>query len=198
MIKSSISTLTTYWLNSWTRYEIWLAHFCNVGSNKKIYVFWFEVTVNKIWSNFQTFVSFALWWKKTLKLNLLKKKTFTTFLLYFISFSVVYSFESRARRTILVNVSQNVSWFPCILMFTAHFVAYLWSLPELLRRGRTTHDHQGRQSKKFLFFLWSFLFPEGGDWVGGGGGVGGVGRKREPNPRSKIGKFFSNSKTCYF
>ena len=40
--------------------------------------------------------------------------------------------------------SQNVSWFPYILMFTAHFVAYLSSLPELLRRGRTTHDHQGR------------------------------------------------------
>ena len=29
-------------------------------------------------------------------------------------------------------------------MFTAHFVAYSSSLPELLRRGRTTHDHQGR------------------------------------------------------
>ena len=68
--------------------------------------------------------------------------------------------------------SQNVSWFPYILMFTAHFVAYLSSLPELLRRGRTTHDHQGRQSKKFLSSSGPSYSPKVGI------GVGGLGRKR--------------------
>ena len=83
-------------------------------------------------------------------------------------------------------------------MFTAHFVAYLWSLPELLRRGRTTHDHQGRQSKKFLFFLWSFLFPEGGDWVGGGGGLGGWEGRGSQTPDQKLANFSPTPKLVIF
>ena len=146
--------------------------------------FWFEVTVNKIRSNFQTFISFTLYLEKTLKLNLLgKKKLFKTFVPYFISFSVIYSFygffESRARRTIFQNFFfQNVSLFPYISMFTVHFVAYLSSLLELPRRGRTVHDHQGRQSASSSFSSFLFLTEEGG---------------RKPNPRSKLSTFFSNS-----
>ena len=40
----------------------------------------------------------------------------------------------------------NFSLFPYISMFPAHFVAYLSSLLELPRRGRTAHDHQGGQT----------------------------------------------------
>ena len=79
--------------------------------------------------------------------------------------------------------SQNVSWFPYILMFTAHFVAYLSSLPELLRRGRTTHDHQGRQSKKFLSSSGP-SYPEGGDWGWG------VGKEEVAKPQIKNWQFF--------
>ena len=121
-----------------------------------------------------------------------KKKTFTIFLLYFISFSVVYSFESRARRPILVNVSQNASWFPCILMFTAHFVAYLWSLPELLRRGRTTHDHQGRQSNEVPLFLLVLVIPRG--W-----GLGlGVGKEEVAKPQIKNWQIFLQLQNLLF
>ena len=82
--------------------------------------FWFEITVNKIRSNFQTFISFTLYLEKTLKLNLLgKKKLFKTFVPYFISFSVIYSFygffESRARRTIFQIFFSKM--FPCFLTF---------------------------------------------------------------------------------
>ena len=104
-----------------------------------------------------------------------EKKTFVP---YFISFSVIYSFygffESRARRTIF----QNVSLFPYISMFTVHFVAYLSSSLELSRRCRTVHDHQGRQSASSSFSSFLFLTEEGG---------------RKPNPRSKLSTFFSNS-----
>ena len=121
-----------------------------------------------------------------------KKKTFIIFLLYFISFSVVYSFESRARRPILVNVSQNASWFPCILMFTAHFVAYLWSLPELLRRGRTTHDHQGRQSNEVTLFLLVLVIPRG--W-----GLGlGVGKEEVAKPQIKNWQIFLQLQNLLF
>ena len=129
--------------------------------------FWFEITVNKIRSNFQTFISFTLYLEKTLKLNLLgKKKLFKTFVPYFISFSVIYSFygffESRARRTIFQNVFfQNVSLFPYISMFTVHFVAYLPSSLKLPRRGRTVHDHQGRQSASSSFSSFLFLTGKG-------------------------------------
>ena len=143
-----------------------LHHFCNVAKAVPKYsAFWFEVTVNMIWSNFQTFALFPLFLEKILKLNLPgKKKTSKTFLLYFISFSVIYSlhgfFESRARRANFPNVLfHNFSLFPYISMFSAHLVAYLSSLLELPRRGRTVHDHQGRQSasssfSSFLFLTW--------------------------------------------
>ena len=68
--------------------------------------------------------------------------------------------------------------FPYISMFSAHFVAYLSSLLELPRRGRTVHDHQGRQSASSSFSSFLFLTEEGG---------------RKPNPRSKLSTFFSNS-----
>ena len=51
---------------------------------------------------------------------------------------------------------QNFSLFPYISMFIAHFVAYLSSLLELSRRGRTAHDHQGRPSASSSFS--SFLY----------------------------------------
>ena len=112
-----------------------------------------------------------------------KKKTSKTFLLYFTSFSVIYSlhsfFESRARRANFPNVLfHNFSLFPYISMFSAHLVAYLSSLLELPRRGRTVHDHQGRQSASSSFSSFLFLTEEGG---------------RKPNPRSKLSTFFSNS-----
>ena len=75
----------------------------------------------------------------------------------------------------------NFSLFPYISMFTAHFVAYLSSLLELPRRGRTAHDHQGRQSASSSFSSFLFLTGKGG-W---------------PNPRSKLGKFFSKSDIYY-
>ena len=46
---------------------------------------------------------------------------------------------------------QNFSLFPYISMFTAHFVAYLSSLLEFPRRGRTARDHQGGQIASFFF-----------------------------------------------
>ena len=112
-----------------------------------------------------------------------KKKTSKTFLLYFTSFSVIYSlhgfFESRARRANFSNVLfHNFSLFPYFSMFSAHLVAYLSSLLELPRRGRTVHDHQGRQSASSSFSSFLFLTEEGG---------------RKPNPRSKLSTFFSNS-----
>ena len=112
-----------------------------------------------------------------------KKKTSKTFLLYFTSFSVIYSlhgfFESRARRANFpIVLFHNFSLFPYISMFSAHLVAYLSSLLELPRRGRTVHDHQGRQSASSSFSSFLFLTEEGG---------------RKPNPRSKLSTFFSNS-----
>ena len=95
-----------------------------------------------------------------------KKKTSKTFLLYFTSFSVIYSlhgfFESRARRANFSNVLfHNFSLFPYFSMFSAHLVAYLSSLLELPRRGRTVHDHQGRQSASSSFSSFLFLTVEG-------------------------------------
>ena len=52
-----------------------LHHFCNVAKAVPKYsAFWFEVTVNMIWSNFQTFALFPLFLGKILKLNLPGKK----------------------------------------------------------------------------------------------------------------------------
>ena len=118
-----------------------------------------------IWSNFQTFALFPLFLGKNIEAKFAgEKKTSKTFLLYFTSFSVIYSlhgfFESRARRANFPNVLfHNFSLFPYISMFSAHLVAYLSSLLELPRRGRTVHDHQGRQSagssfSSFLFLTW--------------------------------------------
>ena len=72
----------------------------------------------------------------------------------------------------------NFSLFPYISMFTAHFVAYLSSLLELPRRGRTAHDHQGGQIASSSFSSFLFLTGKGG----------------YPNPRSKL---FSNSDNLY-
>ena len=72
---------------------------------------------------------------------------------------------------------QNFSLFPYISMFTAHFVAYLSSLLEFPRRGRTARDHQGGKIASFFFSSFLFLTGKGG----------------YPNPRSKLGKFFFNS-----
>ena len=55
----------------------------------------------------------------------------------------------------------NFSLFPYISMFTAHFVAYLSSLLELPRGGRTAHDHQGRQSASSSFSSFLFLTGKG-------------------------------------
>ena len=55
----------------------------------------------------------------------------------------------------------SFSLFPYISMFTAHFVAYLSSLLELPRRGRTAHDHQGRQSASSSFSSFLFLTGKG-------------------------------------
>ena len=77
---------------------------------------------------------------------------------------------------------QNISLFPYISIFTTHFVAYLSSLLEFPRRGRTAHDHQGRQSASSSFS--SFLFLTGK----GDGSL---------TPDKKLGKFFSNSDIYY-
>ena len=56
---------------------------------------------------------------------------------------------------------QNFSLFPYISMFIAQFVAYLLSLLELSRQGRTAHDHQGRQSASSSFSSFLFLTGKG-------------------------------------
>ena len=102
-----------------------LHHFCNVAKAVPKYCeFWFEVTVNMIWSNFQTFDLFPLFLRKNIEAKFAgEKKTSKTFLLYFTSFSVIYSlhgfFESRARRANFPNVLfHNFSLFPYISMFS--------------------------------------------------------------------------------
>ena len=63
----------------------------------------------------------------------------------------------RVERFFKMFFFQNVSLFPYISMFTVHFVAYLSSSLELSRRGRTVHDHQGRQSASSSYSHLAFL-----------------------------------------
>ena len=77
---------------------------------------------------------------------------------------MIYSFPSVSLKVGRVEQNvffQNFSLFPYISMFSAHFVAYLSSLLELPRRGRTAHGHQGRQSASSSFSSFLFLTGEG-------------------------------------
>ena len=76
------------------------------------------------------------------------------------SFSMV-SLKVRCVERVFQMFFPNFSLFPYISMFTAHFVAYLLSLLELPRRGRTAHDHQGRQSASSSFSSSVFLTGKG-------------------------------------
>ena len=48
---------------------------------------------------------------------------------------------------------QNFSCLLTFRCFSEHFDEHLSSLLELPRRGRTAHDHQGRQSAEVSLFL---------------------------------------------
>ena len=143
--------------------------------------FWFEVTGNKIWSNFRFIYSL---FRENIETKFAgKKESFKTLLLYFVSFSVILSFLSvslkvrRVKRFFKMFFSKI---FPCFLTFRC----FLRILLHICRLYLNSLD----EAAQFMIIKAGEalvpLFPLS---------CSSLGRGWKPNPRSKIGTYLSNS-----